>query len=1121
MPDPARPPLVVLPEACVFPPGFAAPWTRDADARAFVRDPADDRAPFGAVPRIPEGASTRGRPARESAARTIPIAPLPRPLVPLASDPDAPGRPRDPDAEVGAHPDTLRALGMCAGDLVAVRSTLGGATRLARLVAAERYSAPAHCDSIAHDHTDEHSENPSCRVVPGALYVPPGARRALDLHIQLAVAAADAIASGSGPGGAPTVTAPTVTVTVTRVVEPAPRARAIVVAPARVPAPLIPSPPSASDPWARGGAVENAVSRRFQTPRLVAPGDVFAVVIREPIEGAECAEEDGGAEYAEGTGADRVGATRRRVFRVAVKSVDAEFGDAMSSAEGTSAEASAEWTSCAMVGAIAAGGPSPGLERFALCDDSNSRNPGAVPKGARDDDEDEEDDELRLSPLAASLVAALAPPLHVAAARALRLRTAILVHGSAGMGKRGAVAAAASALGAAFVPVSCHELVAEGGERRLAAAVDAAFEAAAAHAPVVLYLRRFGALAGAASASGGGGGGGGPGEISGGAAAAGVARSIRKGIAASSADSSSATSDDHDDEEDRAELERHVRHRAEGEPSREGTGPDARGLVVLVAGVEDLESVPEPLRRCFTHEVEATPPTEAERLAILRECLGPGREPSDREDETVVARGTPRSAAARSAAKSEDRTPRMRGTPETPGTPGTPRMPGSSGVPGMSLGTSPVATAPSSSPVPDFPDFPGTPRASTSSPRPFSARDLESAAASSSGASPRDVRALAAEAALSAPLGTPITSANLADAVRWSERRTASAIGAPTVPATTWEDVGGLEDVKAAIRDVVELPLKRPDLFAARAGSNSGGVDGRSGALLYGPPGTGKTLLAKAVATECAIRFLSVKGPELVNMYVGESERNVREVFERARHAAPCVVFFDELDALAPARGAGADSGGVMDRVVSQLLAELDGAHAGVPSVAGSNPDRGKNLLFVVGATNRPDLVDPALLRPGRFDRLLYVGVDATPEGRLRVLRALTKRFAVGEDDAPRSNEGTLASLARRVPARFTGADMYALCADAWMRAAKRTVAEMERDGNAGAVAARDGEEFSKHASRGESRGRGASSRAVIVLARDFDDALAELSPSLTDADVAHYARMRENFEGSRRGGGR
>ena len=282
---------------------------------------------------------------------------------------------------------------------------------------------------------------------------------------------------------------------------------------------------------------------------------------------------------------------------------------------------------------------------------------------------------------------------------------------------------------------------------------------------------------------------------------------------------------------------------------------------------------------------------------------------------------------------------------------------------------------------------------------------------------------------------------------------------------------------------------------------------------MYGPPGTGKTLLAKAVATECAIRFLSVKGPELVNMYVGESERNVREVFERARHAAPCVVFFDELDALAPARGAGADSGGVMDRVVSQLLAELDGAHAGVPTVAGSNPDHGKKLLFVVGATNRPDLVDPALLRPGRFDRLLYVGVDATPEGRLRVLRALTKKFVVGEE---RSDDETLVSLARRVPARFTGADMYALCADAWMRAAKRTVAEMERErGDADADAADDRED-----ARGEKR-ETKSSSTVIVLARDFDDALAELSPSLTDADVAHYARMRENFEGSRGGGRR
>ncbi|KAJ1488930.1 P-loop containing nucleoside triphosphate hydrolase protein, partial [Baffinella frigidus] len=138
------------------------------------------------------------------------------------------------------------------------------------------------------------------------------------------------------------------------------------------------------------------------------------------------------------------------------------------------------------------------------------------------------------------------------------------------------------------------------------------------------------------------------------------------------------------------------------------------------------------------------------------------------------------------------------------------------------------------------------------------------------------------------------------------------------VPNVSWDDVGGLEDVKREILDTVELPLKHPELFES-------GLKQRSGVLLYGPPGTGKTLLAKAVATECALSFLSVKGPELISMYIGESEKNIRQVFKRAREAAPCVIFFDELDSLAPNRGRGADSGGVMDRVVSQLLAEMDG----------------------------------------------------------------------------------------------------------------------------------------------------------------------------------------------------
>jgi SpoVK/Ycf46/Vps4 family AAA+-type ATPase len=193
-----------------------------------------------------------------------------------------------------------------------------------------------------------------------------------------------------------------------------------------------------------------------------------------------------------------------------------------------------------------------------------------------------------------------------------------------------------------------------------------------------------------------------------------------------------------------------------------------------------------------------------------------------------------------------------------------------------------------------------------------------------------------------------------------------------TIPKVKWEDVGGLQDAKQDIIDTIQLPLKHPELFAH-------GIKPRSGLLLYGPPGTGKTLLAKAVATECALNFMAVKGPELLNMYVGESERNIRDVFQRARDARPCVIFFDELDSLAPARGKGSDSGAVMDRVVAQLLAELDGV-------------QNSNGLFVIGATNRPDLLDPGLLRPGRFDKLIYLGMSEDKETQLKILQALTRK---------------------------------------------------------------------------------------------------------------------------------
>lgn len=221
-----------------------------------------------------------------------------------------------------------------------------------------------------------------------------------------------------------------------------------------------------------------------------------------------------------------------------------------------------------------------------------------------------------------------------------------------------------------------------------------------------------------------------------------------------------------------------------------------------------------------------------------------------------------------------------------------------------------------------------------------------------------------------------LTKADFDIAVDAARKNFADAIGAPKIPNVTWDDVGGLSNVKEAVMETIQLPLERPELFAK-------GMKKRSGILFYGPPGTGKTLLAKAIATEYSLNFFSVKGPELLNMYIGESEANVRRVFQRARDARPCVVFFDELDSVAPKRGNQGDSGGVMDRIVSQLLAELDGMSGG---------DDGGGGVFVIGATNRPDLLDQALLRPGRFDKMLYLGVSDTHDKQLTIMEALTRK---------------------------------------------------------------------------------------------------------------------------------
>lgn len=371
-------------------------------------------------------------------------------------------------------------------------------------------------------------------------------------------------------------------------------------------------------------------------------------------------------------------------------------------------------------------------------------------------------------------------------------------------------------------------------------------------------------------------------------------------------------------------------------------------------------------------------------------------------------------------------------------------------------------------------------------------------AVQTSGFMPRDILALVADAGVSfahqvaveknsneiskaediLPTSSPTTQneekrfckEDILSSLERAKKRNRAALGTPKVPNVKWEDVGGLEEVKKVILDTIQLPLLYKHLFSSK-------LRKRSGVLLYGPPGTGKTLLAKAVATECSLNFLSVKGPELINMYVGESEKNVRDIFEKARSARPCVIFFDELDSLAPARGSASDSAGVMDRVVSQLLVEIDG-------LSDNSQD-----LFIIGATNRPDLLDSALLRPGRFDKLLYVGVITDASYRERILKAQTRKYKLHENVS-------LLSIAQRCPPNFTGADIYALCADAWFHAAKRSVKTLEAD---------------------PSRNSDANAEEVLVEIDDFMTVLGDISPSLSMEELQNYEQLRQKIEGPSR----
>jgi transitional endoplasmic reticulum ATPase len=254
------------------------------------------------------------------------------------------------------------------------------------------------------------------------------------------------------------------------------------------------------------------------------------------------------------------------------------------------------------------------------------------------------------------------------------------------------------------------------------------------------------------------------------------------------------------------------------------------------------------------------------------------------------------------------------------------------------------------------------------------------------------------------------------------------------VSTVNWADVGGLEDVKQHLKEAVEWPLKNPEIFSKL------GIKPPKGILLYGPPGCGKTMLARAVATESEANFISIKGPEVFSKWVGESEKAIREVFRKARMAAPAVIFLDEMDSLAPRRGLGFSDSGVSERVISQLLTEMDGIVT-------------LQDIVVIAATNRPDMVDSAVLRPGRFDRLIYVP-EPDEKSRLQIFGIYTKGMPLTKD----VDLNQLALMTKY----YSGADIESLCREAAMHALRNDI------------------------------------NALEVTMKDFQDAMKEVGPSVT-----------------------
>merc|ERR1712027_163332 len=384
--------------------------------------------------------------------------------------------------------------------------------------------------------------------------------------------------------------------------------------------------------------------------------------------------------------------------------------------------------------------------------------------------------------------------------------------------------------------------------------------------------------------------------------------------------------------------------------------------------------------------------------------------------------------------------------------------------------------------------------------------DLEQVAAETHGHVGADLAALCSEAALQQirekmdliDLEDETIDAEVLDslAVTMADFRYAMGKSTPSairecvveVPTVTWADVGGLANVKRELQELVQYPVEHPEKFLKFCMMPSRGV------LFYGPPGCGKTLLAKAIANECQANFISIKGPELLTMWFGESEANVRDVFDKARSAAPCVLFFDELDSIAKSRGGtSGDAGGASDRVINQILTEMDGMGS-------------KKNVFIIGATNRPDIIDPAILRPGRLDQLIYIPLP--DEGsRKSILKSNLRKTPI--------NKTVDLDYIAKVTKGFSGADLTEICQRAVKLAIRENI-EQDIKRERARQAAADKNKSSKFRRGGAMEVDDGDNDVAEVQKRHFEEAMRFARRSVSDQDIKKYEMFSQTLQQSR-----